>query len=292
MNFKTLILSFLLIFGISNIVAKNHALLIGIGNYKTDWSKIHGNNDVDLLSGKLKAKGFTVSTLKDTQATKKNVVAALSNLVSKAKAGDIIYLHFSGHGQLVQDMNNDEPDKRDQSFVCYDAGKFAKNNYKGQNHLIDDELFPYINKLKSAVGPKGLVVIAFDSCYSGNADRSIEDEPEPDEEIEYVNTTRGAVNVLMANDVSKSYLSSIKKPGQYAKNGGKLVVISACSRKSKNYEIKVKNTGKQYGSLSYCISKLLDKNVPINQWDNFFKNKKYAAYKIFDSKQQPVVETY
>lgn len=50
----------------TTLEAKNQALLIGIGDYdkeKTGWSVIHGNNDVSLLSKKLKAKGFMISTL-------------------------------------------------------------------------------------------------------------------------------------------------------------------------------------------------------------------------------------
>ncbi len=87
---------------------KNTALLIGIGNYDTDstgWSVIHGNNDVSLLVPKLKKEGFIVSHLIDKKATKKNIITALSNLVNSASSGDIIYIHFSGHGQLFNDLN-------------------------------------------------------------------------------------------------------------------------------------------------------------------------------------------
>ena len=133
--------------------AKNTALLIGIGNYNTKntgWSVIHGNNDISLLESKLKAQGFSVSHLIDSNATKRNIKTALSNLVSSATKGDVIYLHFSGHGQLFTDLNGDETEDFDQSFVCYDACfspkyKSGGKNYRGQNHLIDDELFPYLN---------------------------------------------------------------------------------------------------------------------------------------------------
>ena len=123
------------------MAAKNTALLIGIGNYNTKstgWSVIHGNNDVALLEKKLN--------------TQHHVKTALSNLVANAKSGDVIYLHFSGHGQLIEDLNLDEQEELDQSFVCYDAC-FSSNyqsggkSYRGQNHLIDDELFPYLNQL-------------------------------------------------------------------------------------------------------------------------------------------------
>lgn len=285
--------------------AKNQALLIGIGNYDTEatgWNKLSGNNDVDLLGGKLKAKGFAVSILKDSQATKKNIKNALSDLVYSATAGDEIYIHFSGHGQLVQDMNNDEPDGLDQSFICYDACYSPKNTvggsaYKGQNHFIDDELFPYLNQLKSKVGSHGRIMVTFDSCYSGGIDRaSIEDDIEeisdPESEVEFSEVMRGTDDKFPANKISKSYLRSIKAPGLYDKKGGELVVISACERDRKNWETKEKHSGKGYGSLTYCIGKLLDNNVPMRDWEDFFNSKQYKSYKIFRSTQHPVVERH
>ena len=153
------------------LAAKNTALLVGIGNYNpanTGWSVIHGNNDVTLLESKLKAKGFKVDHLVDGRATKDNIKTALSKLVTSATNGDVIYLHFSGHGQLIEDMNNDEQEDLDQSFVCYDACfspkyKVSGKDYRGQNHFIDDELFTYLNELKRKVGKKGIVMVIFDT---------------------------------------------------------------------------------------------------------------------------------
>lgn len=301
MKIKYLISAVILLIGVSCVKAKNQALLIGIGNYNTEatgWNKLSGANDVDLLEGKLKAKGFTVNSLKDNKATKNNVVAALSNLVASANPGDEIYIHFSGHGQLVEDMNNDEPDGFDQSFICYDACYSPKftlggSDYKGQNHLIDDELFPFLNQLKSKVGSKGRIIIAFDSCYSGDADRGeISEDPEPDSEVEVTSITRGTNDEFLANKNAKVYLSSIKAPAQYRGAGGEVIVISACERNKRNYETKEKHSGKGYGSLSYCVSKLLDNDVPLSDWESFFSSKKYKSYRIFRPSQHPVVERH
>lgn len=302
MRIKLFILSILLITGVAGAIAKNRALLIGIGNYDTaatGWNKLSGNNDIDLLEGKLKAKGFTISTLKDSQATKHNIKKALSNLVSSTTSGDVIYLHFSGHGQLVEDFTGEEPDGFDQSFICYDAcfsPKFTVGGspYKGQNHLIDDELFPYLSQLKSKVGSRGRIIVAFDSCYSGGAERGDmnDDDPDPDSEVEFSDVTRGTNDKFMADKITKSYLSSIKAPGKYGNKGGELVVICACERDRRNYETREKHSGRNYGSLTYCISKLLDNNIPMGQWMDFFNNKKYRSYNIFRSTQHPVVERH
>lgn len=295
------ILAFGLILGCLSGYAKNTALLIGIGNYNTNgtgWSVIHGNNDVSLLESKLKAKGFSVSHLTDNKATKRNIKSELSNLVAAATKGDVIYIHFSGHGQLFTDLNGDEKDNFDQSFVCYDACfspkyKSGDKNYRGQNHLIDDELFPYLNKLKQKVGKSGNIIVVFDTCYSGGADRgSLEDEPDPDSEVEWVNNTRGDDVEFNADSSANAYLKTLKAPGQYAVGHGSITIISACERDKKNYECKDKRSGKKYGSLSYCIGKMLDSDIPLSQWGSYFQNKKYKSAGIFRPSQNPVVEIH
>lgn len=294
-----LIIGFIL--GCICLSAKNKALIVGIGNYNpttTGWSVIHGNNDVTLLESKLKANGFKVSRLIDKKATKANIKTALSNLVASVTSGDIIYLHFSGHGQLVADMNNDEQEDFDQSFVCYDACfspyyKVSGKSYRGQNHFIDDELFPYLNSLKRKVGKKGIVIVVFDTCYSGGADRGVQaDAPDPKSEVEWSETTRGTDDEFLVDNSAKTYLQSISKPANYTSNGGTITIISACESDKKNYECKERHSGRKYGSLSYCIGKILDQNVPMKQWCEYFQSQKYKTLRIFRPSQSPVVEAY
>lgn len=284
-----------------NLEAKDYALLIGIGNYdtaNTGWSVIHGNNDVSLLIGKLKEKGFKVSTLTDKAATKANIIKALHNLETLANTGDVVYLHFSGHGQLIADMNNDEQEDFDQSFVCYDACfstnyKIDGKVYRGQNHFIDDELFPYLNEFKRKVGKKGIVIVVFDSCYSGGADRGeTTDDIDSESEVEWTKTTRGTDDEFQINKTSETYLRSIKKPGNYTTEGGNIAIISACESDKKNYECKECHSGRRYGSLSFCISKMLDNNIPLSQWGNYFIGRKYKPLKIFRDSQHPIAETH
>lgn len=302
MRLKSLVIPILGIFlGTCSAYARNTALLVGIGDYDTNatgWPVIHGNNDVALLEGNLKSKNFSVTAITDSKATKANITSALNRLVAGASAGDNIYLHFSGHGQLIQDMNGDEKYGLDQSFVCYDACFSPKYKspdvpYRGQNHLIDDELFPYLNDLKRKVGRNGSVTVIFDTCYSGGADRSgIQDAPDPESEVEWLAAVRGTDDEFQVNSSAETYLRSLIKPGDYATSGGTLTVISACGSDQRNYECKEKHSGRRYGSLSYCIGKMLDNDIPMRQWGNYFRNREYKSLKIFRPSQQPVVETH
>ena len=295
------VFAIVLVLGSISVFAKKTALLIGIGNYNTTttgWSVIHGNNDVILLTSKLKAKGFLVSSLTDSRATKSNIKTALSNLVASVTAGDIVYLHFSGHGQLIEDMNNDEQEDLDQSFVCFDACFSSKykvlgTSYRGQNHFIDDETFPYLNNLKRKVGKSGSVIVVFDTCYSGGADRGEQaDKSDSESDVEWIDITRGTDDEFKANASAETYLRTIRKPGNYTAGGGKITIISACESDKKNYECKERHSGRKYGSLSYCIGKMLDMNIPITQWETYFLYQNFRTLHIIRPSQNPVVESY
>ena len=62
-------------------------------------------------------KAGDIAVLTDLAATKKVMQAAIRNLVSEAHAGDVLLLHYSGHGVNVPDKNGDEADHRDE-ILC------------------------------------------------------------------------------------------------------------------------------------------------------------------------------
>lgn len=95
------------------------ALLIGINRYQIPGNDLRGCvNDVKMIQAVLKKYyGFKladITTLLDDQATTKAIRAGIQNLIKSAKAGDVLYLHFSGHGSNVPDKNGDEADNRDE----------------------------------------------------------------------------------------------------------------------------------------------------------------------------------
>ncbi|MCH5172530.1 MAG: caspase family protein, partial [Erysipelotrichales bacterium] len=171
-NFFVLILT---IFGCQSINAiTKRALLIGIsdyGNAKEDpnkWANISGANDIDLLTPLFKSQGFTITSLKDSQATHNGIIKAFDNLIKNSNKGDIVYLHFSMHGQPFEDLNGDEEDGWDEALIPYDAQmQYVKGVYEGKNHLIDDELEIYFDKIRTKLGPTGQLFVVMDACHSG-----------------------------------------------------------------------------------------------------------------------------
>lgn len=165
-------------------MAKKRALLIGISHYPQTtksnpctWTNTHGSNDVHLLRGTLQKQGFRITTLTNAQATASHIRRALKRLCQLAAKGDMVVIHFSGHGQPFEDLSGDEADGWDEAIVPYDAKKCYSRTYTGRCHIIDDELERYINSLRTTVGPRGFVYVVLDACHMGGASR---DESETD----------------------------------------------------------------------------------------------------------------
>ena len=156
---------------------KRNALLVGISTYgdNTGWKNIHGANDVDLMKSVL--NGFSIRELKNANATYDNIIKELNYLTKKTKEGDIVYIHFSGHGQPFEDINGDEQDGWDESFVPFDAHLYYEQNvYSGNKHLTDDILNTYLIKIRKKIGEHGILYVTIDACHAGNSYRDSEED--------------------------------------------------------------------------------------------------------------------
>lgn len=139
-------------------------LIVAIGEYPTEtkWRPINSVNDVPLVRSALQKQGFQsneITVLINEKATKKAIVKAIEDLASASQIGDIVVLHFSSHGQQVEDQNGDELDGYDEAIVAYGAPAEYKADYDFSDHLIDDELEALLNKLRLKVGPSGDVLV-------------------------------------------------------------------------------------------------------------------------------------
>lgn len=194
-------------------MAKKRALLIGISHYPQTtrnnpctWTNIHGSNDVRLLRGTLQKQGVRITTLTNAQATASHIRRALKRLCQQAAKGDMVVIHFSGHGQPFEDLSGDEADGWDEAIVPYDAKKCYSRTYTGRCHIIDDELERYINSLRTTVGPRGFVYVVLDACHMGGASR---DESETDSAA----CTRGT-NVGFSPN-GRTYIPRIDRRGHF-----------------------------------------------------------------------------
>jgi hypothetical protein len=145
-------------FTIVNKNIKNKkALLIGVNYINTAYELSGCIDDTTRMKTLLTSHGFTdckvLTDLTAVKATKFNILNELKKMLVGAKQGDVLFLHFSGHGSYTYDRNNDESDGRDEMIISCDI-----------QVILDDELKAII---KTHLPREVTIVGLFDSCHSG-----------------------------------------------------------------------------------------------------------------------------
>lgn len=192
---NTLLLSTL--FGLSAYApahADQHALLIGVSNYQNERIKdLEGPvNDVsalkEVLSNHWDVSASNISTLVNEQATERNIKLAFKSLLENTKKGDDIMIYFSGHGTSI----------KDQKFgamlnLPHTSGALVAHDFDPSKHIAriksgtpvgadDDGLIVGRHEIKpllKQLSKDRTVFVIFDSCFSGNAVRSIDSQYTP-----------------------------------------------------------------------------------------------------------------
>lgn len=231
------------------------ALVIGLGEQKDkSWAKIHGDKDVSYVEAMLLGAGYKeITTLINQQATKVGIVNEFQKLASKCRMGDIIYIHFSGHGQQVTDVNGDEEDGLDESWIPYDAYFKYGENDKGEKHLIDDEINVLLTNIRERIGEEGAMLVVVDACHSGDSTRG-EDIGE---------TIRG---------VSDIFVIPVSSRGHSEKSTDRWLTLSACKDYQSNMELKSPLAGK----LTYALY-VISKNHKVTKRAIFWQMWKYRS---------------
>ncbi len=235
------------------------ALVIGISDYNRKdadaWRAIHGANDASLIVPVLKAQGFKTTKICNKNATAAHIRKCLGGLLASCKLGDIIYIHFSCHGQPYEDLDGDEEDGWDESIIPYDAlMTYKRGKYEGANHIVDDELHNWYQRIRKKIGSKGLVCIVIDACHAGGSSRGEEDAE--DEDQLYVRGTKRGFSPH-----GKEYRPRINARSHFRipqeQGLADIAILEACRSYQSNYEIK--KEGQYYGPLTYYLSKVLAK---------------------------------
>ncbi len=286
----TFLSSIILLCNCSTFAQCKRAFLVGISDYQSNntshyWDNIHGANDIEILSPTLQKHGFRITSLINREATARNIRSQLARFSSTCKPGDIVYLHFSCHGQPVEDLNGDESDGWDEAIIPVDAQKYyVKDRYMGENHITDDELNVFFRKIRSKIGHKGYLTVIIDACHAGTSYRG--------EEMEDSVIIRGTNNGFSEHGLK--FIPKIDKRGRIniekSNNMSDICIIEACRSYQVNNEIKC--NGKYYGSLSYYTNIVLKSKINIT-WDGQWY-KDIISLMSKDSRlirQNPVIET-
>jgi hypothetical protein len=276
-----------LLFCFQAFTQKKLGLIVAVGDYPNGgrWKDLSSINDVRFIKAALLKNGFdlnNVDSLFNEKATKKNILAALDALYAKASENDIVFFHFSGHGQQIQDDNGDEADGYDEALIPYDAqGMYDPVSYNGQNHLRDDELGAKLSKIRAKIGSKGSLVVLVDACHSGTATRGNE-----------FSISRGDAIPFQAPEYKPKLLKNAADIDGFTEGSStalsNMILFSASSPNQVNYETKdAENNG--VGSLSYAFSKAIN-DLPVNSSYYLLFQKIKAQIQANYPTQLPMIE--
>lgn len=201
------------------------ALLFAINNYPGSSNDLSGclNDQDDLIK---KIPDFQIRNFRDSEVTRSNFIAELDQAISTAVQGDILLVHYSGHGTQLQDKNGDEPDRIDEALYLYDGP------------LVDDDINISLSKLKDGV----ICVVLLDSCFSGTATKAVSNK----------------------NKFLPYKGKALKRINKGEKGELKWVVFSGCSEHQTSADAFI--SGKYNGAFTYFLLKTLDRKLTYKQW--------------------------
>lgn len=232
------------------------ALVVGIGLQEDNaWGKINGDKDVPYVEKMLTEAGFgAITTLVNEQATKAAIVEAFKRLEESCNVGDVVYVHFSGHGQQMKDLHNDETDGLDECWIPYDAYRKPCKKDFGEKHLSDDEVNVWLNAIRDKVGDSGKILVIVDACHSGGATRGDEEEV-----VRGVAEVFEAISAYFERDAEKREKSINPEARPFSE---RWITISACKSNQLNMEMRRPIVGKLTYALCQMIQRYPDGDNP------------------------------
>ena len=288
---KTRIITYiLLLLSLSVTAQTKRALVIGLGEQQDKaWNKINGDKDVPLVKGMLKSAGFkSVTTLVNRQATKTGIIGAFKKMTASCKQGDVVYIHYSGHGQQMTDVHNDEKDGLDECWIPYDAYRKASKTYHGDKHLTDDELNVYLNAIRHKIGARGKLLVVIDACHSGDGTRGEDDDIVRGVEDTLVVDSQNARGLYETFEAIKSFFVGDNGKENIINTKAKplaerWITISACRSDQVNFEMKNLAVGK----LTYALWSELKKIEKLNNDEFMRRIRKFVNCNTTSRLQQP-----
>lgn len=262
---RTVLLVMLFSFNTKYLLAQTkHALIVAIGNYpdpdKNGWPVISSMNDVPLIKNALILNQHfsekNVQVLTDSQATKTGIINALDKLISAVNKGDVVVIHFSSHGEQIEDNNGDEIDGLDETIVPYGAvisDDKDKFNQLADGYIRDDLFGDKVIQLRNKLGKEGDLLVIIDACHSGTGTRGVP-----------VAKVRGGKPAMVSNKFNARKIPDVADTSVFKENTGtklnpdasRFVLISGAQAREINSECLDDNKN-PVGSLSYAFSKAI-----------------------------------
>ena len=200
---------------------RKRALLVGISDYKyaslngkLGWNELPGaTNDVDLQRELLVHRfGFQtgdITILKNKEAGRQDILRAMEDLVQWSKPGDVIVIHYSGHGSTVDDPDRIFEDHLNGTIVPYDSDRPIGGG------PVDDITSGTLFLLMAALKTEN-VTLVLDSCYAGGGTRGNLVMRSIDGEAERSQNNPSAAKIIASSD-ERVYQEKLLKKLQWSR---------------------------------------------------------------------------
>lgn len=205
----------------SQAAERHHALIIGVGQYASasEASPLPGvPRDMATARSMALAMGVPaqrITELRDANATKANIVAALERLRRVAGSGDRVFVYFSGHGTSYNTSQGCQ-----EGLLPYTPGRYTLDDV-----ISETELASYTSRI-SEKSDKAVVMI--DACFSGGlgASRTRSLAGAPDIRPKFVARGGDACGVPVNQRLTRSFAPAMQRLGVPEQN---FVQISAAN---------------------------------------------------------------
>lgn len=260
----------------SSVSRKHWAILVGI-DYYTHEKCLQGSVrdvlkvkehleagldpvNIAMLTATTPADPSSCLPLEDPHSwpTSLNFKDKLMKVIQNAKRGDLVYIHYSGHGSREMSPNQSAQKLGNLALVLF------HNNEHGVSYFYGDMLVSYLRKM---VDNGLLVTVVFDCCFSGSVLRADDVRGASIRSVKYNPAADAAADAAALpehedclHDVScdRSYplRDSTLPRDQWLVNPNGYTILSACGPHEVAQELELRN-GEKRGALSYFLIETL-----------------------------------
>lgn len=193
--------------------------------------------------------GFETIGFKNSEVTKELFRNEVMKLILNAKTGDIIVIHYSGHGTQIIDKNSDEYDGYDEALYLFD-GAFS-----------DDEFTSMLDDLEEGVK----CIFIMDCCFSGTITRAIDQKSR-------------FKPIFSEVDSEGLPVERKRRKLRDTQSGMNHLVLTGCSDTQTSADAFI--NGSFNGALTYAAMKFIEGGISYKEWhqrlSKWLKDKNYS----------------
>lgn len=239
---------------------KKTALFFAINDYPGNGNDLNGcvNDQLDWVVKLItQFPGFVIKQYTDRQATPKAFISEVTKAIINLMPGDVLFIHYSGHGTQVFDRHSDEEDGYDEG-IC-----LISEDGRRIETVIDDDIGAALRNIVDGA----TVFLAFDSCFSDTVTRASFNK-------------RRRIKFIRPRD-QRSRTNKIRR---FQKPEMKWMVMSGCGEQQTSADAFINR--KYNGAFTYFALKALSPGMTYREWYN--KIRTYLPNK--DYEQIPMLE--